>query len=245
MSRNIWFRFYMDRWIAGTDQLGQNPKDRLFLKGAYLELLLYLYYERRPIKDVNHIARILHCNPRTARRIWSELGCKFVLNSNGIQHKVVTEISRKRSEDNDIEVPHFHPLDLDLDLKKENPSSKGKRKKAPGGATSPAKPAPPPDYPSGLNVDAWNEYLEHRRQLKLKPYTRIGAERKMTWLANQGDAATQAAVVDQTLSNNWTGLFELKDKGNGRDNDENPNLKPADLSMLDDDEEFTPRGPTH
>lgn len=82
----------VDRWLSGTRHLGNTSKDRLMLKGAYLDLLLYLFTERKPIKDALHVARILDVDPRLAKRLWIDLGHKFVHRSIGSTHGLVTEI---------------------------------------------------------------------------------------------------------------------------------------------------------
>ena len=40
----------------------------------------------------------------------------------------------------------------------------------------------------------------------------------MKWLVEQGDHDIQAAIVDTTIRNGWTGLFELKGVQNGKGN---------------------------
>lgn len=63
-------------------------------KGAYLELILYVFIERRPIKDARHVKEILGCDLRVAARLFEKLSGKFVRNQHGYTHSLVTEIIR-------------------------------------------------------------------------------------------------------------------------------------------------------
>ena len=60
----------------------------------------------------------------------------------------------------------------------------------------------------------------------LKPKSQ---ERLMRWLVDQGPPETQAAIVDKSIRNNWTGLFELNTTTrNGNDNYDKPIRGSAD-----------------
>lgn len=61
-------------------------------KGFYLDLLLYLFVERKPIKDAKHIARILNIDPRTSAKLWAKICHKFESNQHGSTHQLVTKI---------------------------------------------------------------------------------------------------------------------------------------------------------
>lgn len=61
-------------------------------KGIYMELLLYLFTERKPIKDSKHVSRICGIDPRTSARLWAKIGDKFTLNQHGSTHELVTKI---------------------------------------------------------------------------------------------------------------------------------------------------------
>lgn len=59
---------------------------------------------------------------------------------------------------------------------------------------------------------AWTEYQQHRRAIRARKLTPASEIRLQTWLADQGPPETQRAIVDQSIRNGWTGLFELKRK---------------------------------
>lgn len=65
-------------------------------------------------------------------------------------------------------------------------------------------------YPNELNFDAWNEYMEYRKERKLTAYKPATVRKQVKWLIAQGDYYKQSQIVDQTIRNNWQGLFELK-----------------------------------
>lgn len=69
--------------------------------------------------------------------------------------------------------------------------------------------------PKTLNIESWNEYLEHRtatRAGKLKPKS---VEKLVLWLIAQGGHEVQAQIIDQSIRNGWKGLFELKGEKHG------------------------------
>lgn len=69
-----------------------------------------------------------------------------------------------------------------------------------------------PFWPDGLNVEAFEEFLDYRKEIK-RPYK---SQRSLTQAANQlislagGDMAAQRAIVNQSIANQWQGLFALK-----------------------------------
>lgn len=59
----------------------------------------------------------------------------------------------------------------------------------------------------GLNPKAWERFIQYRKDIG-KPYKKasiMAAQKKLA-----GFGVDQMAVVEQTIANGWTGLFELK-----------------------------------
>lgn len=58
----------------------------------------------------------------------------------------------------------------------------------------------------------WKEWLQHRKEARIKNYTPTGLRRLFKWLAEQsgGDEKVAIQIVDQSLTKGWQGLFELK-----------------------------------
>lgn len=71
--------------------------------------------------------------------------------------------------------------------------------------------------------DNWNEWEQHRKEIKkaLTPSTRA----KQLKFLSQFDPATQSEIIDQSITNGWTGLFEVKNEKVQRDQ---PKQTPAD-----------------
>ena len=60
---------------------------------------------------------------------------------------------------------------------------------------------------------AWEDYVEYRRQSKLKKLLPMSVERQWTKMADVGPEVAIEAI-DQTIANGWMGLFlppELRD----------------------------------
>ena len=61
----------------------------------------------------------------------------------------------------------------------------------------------------GLDLDAWNRWVAYRQAIK-KPLKEVSLHAAALKLSKYGK--DQAEVVDQSISNQWQGLFELKKK---------------------------------
>lgn len=66
--------------------------------------------------------------------------------------------------------------------------------------------------PLGLDLDSWNRWEAYRREIRkpIKAASMLLAQQKLA-----GFGAKQAAVVDQSIAQGWTGLFAPKDERNG------------------------------
>jgi hypothetical protein len=63
--------------------------------------------------------------------------------------------------------------------------------------------------PQNLNAEAWQEYVEYRKEAKL-PTLKAVSERKQTSRMAYFSMAVQAEAVEQTIANGWKGLFPEK-----------------------------------
>jgi len=61
----------------------------------------------------------------------------------------------------------------------------------------------------GLDLDAWERWLDYRKEIK-KPIKVASMQSAMKAFVKHG--TNQAQVVEQSIANGWTGLFELKDQ---------------------------------
>lgn len=58
----------------------------------------------------------------------------------------------------------------------------------------------------------WSEWLQYRKEARIKNYTPTGLKRLFKWLAEQSnnDEAVAIQIIEQSLTKGWQGLFELK-----------------------------------
>jgi len=66
------------------------------------------------------------------------------------------------------------------------------------------------EYPKELNSKAWLEYIKYRKESKIRKLTSVGEDKQIKKLIGFGDYGTQAACINETISNGWQGIFELK-----------------------------------
>ena len=64
--------------------------------------------------------------------------------------------------------------------------------------------------PGGLNVNAWSEFEQHRKEIR-KPLTKLSRTKAINKIIHLG-YADQEDVINNTIQNRWTGLFPEKMK---------------------------------
>jgi hypothetical protein len=69
------------------------------------------------------------------------------------------------------------------------------------------------DVPECVDSSTWGEWLEYRKEIK-KRMTPSTVKRQGAFLAKH-DHDTQKLIIDQSIRNGWTGLFDLKESNNG------------------------------
>lgn len=71
-------------------------------------------------------------------------------------------------------------------------------------------------------IDKWQEWLQYRRERRLPAYVPTGLKITFTKLLkdSQNDPKIAIRIIDQSIGNNWQGLFPVKNSANG------PGLKP-------------------
>ena len=68
--------------------------------------------------------------------------------------------------------------------------------------------------PDGINASAWNEWVEYRKAKK-KNVSQAAANKQFKLLGTYSDF-DQQQIVNQSISNDYQGLFELKGQSNGQ-----------------------------
>ena len=74
---------------------------------------------------------------------------------------------------------------------------------------------PPIDTPIYINGDAWQEWLEYKKQARHKKMTPATCKKQWSLLADY-DFATQQRIIDASIQNGWQGLFAPKPQGGDR-----------------------------
>lgn len=79
--------------------------------------------------------------------------------------------------------------------------------------------------------EAWETWLQERKERGTKRYTPRGEQAALHKLQNdsQGDEATAVQIIHQSIANGWQGLFPLKHQKNER---QNQRSGPADGSLI-------------
>lgn len=65
--------------------------------------------------------------------------------------------------------------------------------------------------PIWLNQDAWNAWLQHRKEKK-KPLTPTSLKLQLRFL--EENKSNHAEIIKKSITNGWTGLFPLEEKKN-------------------------------
>ncbi len=70
---------------------------------------------------------------------------------------------------------------------------------------------------------AWQEWLLWRKEMRFKKYAPIGLKKTLTHLVaiSDNDEATAIAIINQSIIQNWQGLFPLRNNGNATNNTSN------------------------
>ena len=63
--------------------------------------------------------------------------------------------------------------------------------------------------PIGLNIAAWDEWCEYRKVARRKPVSSFAASKQFKMLLRYPEDQQQQ-IIDISISNDYTGLFDLK-----------------------------------
>lgn len=218
MAKDPAFLFYPGDYISGTMHLDFE------CKGAYIDLLMLQFQ-----KDHMSLHMIRHMLGHRFDHIWSQISDKFQFKDGKYWNerlRIEKESrsnyckSRKKNRNNYKHItPHMsqHMEDEDEDEdedintgEKNAESKKNKTSKNMSTAKDTADIALPFQ---GLEFAAiWKEWIQHRKEARIKNYTPTGLKRLFKWLTEQsgGDERIAIQIVDQSLTKGWQGLFELK-----------------------------------
>jgi hypothetical protein len=74
--------------------------------------------------------------------------------------------------------------------------------------STPLTPQEEEPLPLGLNIKAWLEFVQHRKEIR-KPLTKLAISKNMNVMLTM-DSDEQQLSVDRTIANRWTGIFPEK-----------------------------------
>lgn len=122
--------------------------------------------------------------------------------------KALRNVSNGNNDERDREI------EREKETKKETAGVLSKPSQAPQTTKRPEFPKLLARYPAlsaaGGFVNAWDEWLQHRREIH-KSVTASTARRQLDKLAKAGPVVA-VAMIEQSISQGWQGLFELKTK---------------------------------
>ena len=84
-----------------------------------------------------------------------------------------------------------------------------------------------PPLPDNLNLEAWEEFKEHRGNLRKEgkaEFTPLAQKKAINKLC-QYDQPTQQRMVDASIESGWTGIFPERKQFNGHNNEPRPLTK--------------------
>lgn len=136
---------------------------------------------------------------------------------NRIKNKKFAKAKNKANSDIDIDI------DIDIDNEVINTEGVGdfsKTEKKNDMSTAKDTEGIPLPFQGPEFAAIWKEWLQSRKEARIKNYTPTGLKRLFRWISETsgGDEKIAVQIVDQSLSKGWQGLFELKQNFNGKAN---------------------------
>jgi len=76
----------------------------------------------------------------------------------------------------------------------------------------------PFEFPEFCSI--WDLWIEYRKEKKLSKYKKIGEQAALKSLSELSNNSIETAkkIIEQSISNNWQGLFEVKNNGRNNNN---------------------------
>jgi uncharacterized protein YdaU (DUF1376 family) len=199
---NAWFPFYWGDYVIDTTHLSLQEH------GAYLKLLGSIYTTAKPLPaNAEQLHRICSCQSDEERSAVDFVVSHFFTlrrgkNGGYVQDRAMKEIekqqviSQKRSASAKQKQSKSSANAQQLDTHLHPHLHKEKKKK---GAIAPV-------LPDWLDKDAWNTWVDDRKE-RGKKLTKAAIAKQLKFLEEH--KADHAAILDQAVRNGWTGLWPL------------------------------------
>ncbi len=215
MSKDPAFLFYPGDWLGGT--LGMTLEE----KGAYLELLICQF-------NSGHMTS--HMVGRMVGQVFGQIQDKFKKDENGLWYnkRLDVEIEKRNSfinsRKNNLKGFNQYKKNgghMEGHMEDENENiykGKGGVGEKPKWAENFNNYNPKIKYPfeSEKFGAIWDYWLKYKKERKDKKYTTTGEQATINSLSDKagGSMDKAADIVNQSIQQNWAGLFELKNNQN-------------------------------
>lgn len=215
-----WYPFYPGDFTRDTMHLSCEDV------GAYVRLINHYYVTKQPIPDDPHyVRRILGESLQKTRKKLKLLGGFFEKNNGFLYHKKIEFILANQLKRHETAVANgraggkakalANSLATTTTVDNTDVLSTGAKEKNQGKSQENKPPDKPPWHMPNLNIEAIEMYIAYRRESRMKKLKdtsmNLLAKKIIAW--SDGDFEIQQQIVEQTISNGWTGLFELKSGG--------------------------------
>jgi len=215
MSKDPAFLFYPGDWLGGT--LGMTLEE----KGAYLELLICQF-------NSGHMTS--HMVGRMVGQVFGQIQDKFKKDENGLWYnkRLDIEIEKRNSfinsRKNNLKGFNQYKKNgghMEGHMEDENENiykGKGGVGEKPKWAENFNNYNPKIKYPfeSEKFGAIWDYWLKYKKERKDKKYTTTGEQVTINSLSGKagGSIDKAAEIINQSIQQNWAGLFELKNNQN-------------------------------
>ena len=215
MTKDPAFLFYPGDWLGGT--LGMTLEE----KGAYLELLICQF-------NSGHMTS--HMVGRMVGQVFGQIQDKFKKDENGLWYnkRLDIEIEKRNSfinsRKNNLKGFNQYKKNgghMEGHMEDENENiykGKGGVGEKPKWAENFNNYNPKIKYPfeSEKFGAIWDHWLKYKKERKDKKYTTTGEQATINSLSDKagGSMDKAAEIVNQSIQQNWAGLFELKNNQN-------------------------------
>lgn len=202
-ARNLKPSFFQNEDLAACGPLGM-----LLFEGLWCQADRDGRLEDRPVRLKVQVLPYFDADCDSLLNSLQEHGFILRYEVEGIKYIQVLNFAKHQN-------PHVKEAASSIPAPDKNQTSTGNSGTSPADSPFPLTDSPIPSKPlsgstpDGLDEIVWKRWIDYRKQIRkpLKPASILAAQRK---LAAYG--SDQAAVVEQSIANGWTGLFELKNK---------------------------------
>lgn len=218
MAKDPAFLFYPGDYISGTMHLDFE------CKGAYIDLLMLQFQ-----KDHMSIHMIKQVLGHRFEHIWNQISEKFKVKDGKYWNERLRQEKENRSNycksrknnrngaknkgQHMLKHMSKHMEDEDEDVNKSvNKHSSEEIKTTKNMASIKDTENIPLPFNGANFVAIWAEWLQYRKEARIKNYTPTGIKRLFKWISETsgGDELVAIQIINQSLTKGWQGLFELK-----------------------------------